>query len=504
MINGESPEGAGQGAGSYRTSSGIPEGKKPAVKAKLEQIFGASNVTDVAHNLFTYSYDATESPPHMPDFVVLVENVDQVVEVVKYANQERIPLVPYITGNNIGGLTIPERGGVVLDFGKKMNRILYVHVGHQYALLEPGVTFGQLNQYLKDNHPDLRYCYPFAPPWSGVVGNAILSGMNNMSCAKGSMGDWINGLEVVTYDGSVTRIGTCFLTPEYRPDNWHSRYPMPDLMGLFINWQGMTGIVTKCAVQLWPRKPIETALLAISDGAEETAALMREVGRTGLVDDISTVSVEVAKMALKMPTPRKFDFEPDFAHLIPISGYNRKHLEVKMEIVLQRVQHLREKFGEKFYVTDFDTFAAFMGDGVRVFYDLPSVITPLVEYSGLTWVGTYAPPDNLGILIEEADAKFHEYGVPSFIYMKIMKANHYAIFRPIIRYKKDTEEERTHQLCSELLEIALKHGCIPYKTPVWMTERLREQVDPNWIRLFERVKRVMDPNGVFNPGRWGI
>ncbi len=270
--------------------------QKSKIKAELEGIFGSQFVTDKQHDLFPYSYDATECTPSMPDFVVLPETVEQVVAVVKLATARGIPLVPYISGNNIGGLTIPEKGGIMVDFSKRMNKILHVHDSHMYALLEPGVTFGQLKAYLDQHHPNLRYSYPFAPPFSGAVGNALLSGMNNMSCAHGSMGDWINGVEAVLHDGSVTRIGTCFLSKDYRPDNWHSRYPMPDLLGLFVNWQGMTGLVTKCAVQLWPKRPIETAYLGTSYGHEATADFMRELARTEVIDDISAVSVEVAKM----------------------------------------------------------------------------------------------------------------------------------------------------------------------------------------------------------------
>lgn len=488
-----------------RENLGIPADKIPRVKKKLVEIFGAANVTDAVHDLFPYSYDATECPAHMPDFVALVETVDQVVAVVKFANAEDVPLVPYITGNNIGGLTIPEHGGVILDFGKKMNKVLHVHEQHMYALLEPGVTFGQLDKYLRDHHPSLRYCYPFAPPWSGVVGNAILSGMNNMSTIHGSMGDWINGLEVVTWQGDVTRIGTCFLGKEFSATNWHSRYPMPDLLGLFVNWQGMTGLVTKCAVQLWPRKPIETAFLAVSKSPEATAQVMREIARTELVDDVSTVSVEVAKMSLGRPEPQKFDFEPDFAHLYPVSAHNEAHFAVKRDIIRGVVDQVNGRFEQpRVFLVDFDAFAAIVGDGVRVFYDLPAVITPLVEYSGLTWVGTYAPPENLDVLISGANDLFAKYEVPAFVYMKIMKASHYAIFRPIIRYRKDVDEERTHDLCSDLLDLTLEHGCIPYKTPVWMTDRLRELVDPNWLKLLAHVKQAMDPHHVFNPGRWGL
>ena len=219
-----------------------------------------------------------------------IANMDskQIVKVIKLATKHKIPLVPYITGNNIGGLTIPVNGGIILDFGKKMNKIIHVDEDQMYAILEPGVTFGQFDAYLKENHPNLRYCYPFAPPFSGVVGNAMLSGMNNMSAVHGSMGDWINGLEVVLHNGSIVKIGSCF-TKEFQTDNWYSRYPMPDLMGLFVNWQGMTGIVTKCAVQLWPKKKIQTFVLVMSYGIQTTGAIIKEFGRTELVDDLSAV-----------------------------------------------------------------------------------------------------------------------------------------------------------------------------------------------------------------------
>ena len=143
-----------------------------------------------------------------------------------------------------------------------------------YALLEPGVTFGQLQKHLEENFPHLRYSYPFAPPYAGVVGNAILSGMNNMSCKLGSMGDSINGLEVITSDGEIARIGSCFYGKEQADEkSWWSRYPMPDLMGLFINWQGMTGLVTKCAVQLWPNPKYKKIYLAVSFGLTDVASI---------------------------------------------------------------------------------------------------------------------------------------------------------------------------------------------------------------------------------------
>ena len=79
---------------------------KSDVYTKLVEIFGISNVTNKDVDLYPYSYDMTENEPHMPDFVVIPEDVTQLVQLIKYCNQFSIPIIPYATGNNVGGLTI--------------------------------------------------------------------------------------------------------------------------------------------------------------------------------------------------------------------------------------------------------------------------------------------------------------------------------------------------------------------------------------------------------------
>ena len=475
---------------------------KEEVEGKLIKIFGSENVTKKAGDLYPYSYDMTECEAHMPDFVVLPENNEQLVKLVKFCNEKSIPIVPYISGNNVGGLTIPEKGGIVVDFGKKMNKILHIDENMMYALLEPGVTFGQLHKYLDQHYPNLRYSYPFAPPYAGVVGNAILSGMNNLSCKLGSMGDSINGLEVITADGSIARIGSCFYGKEKaEEDSWWCRYPMPDLMGLFINWQGMTGLVTKCAVQLWPNPPFKKTYLAIVFGLTHIAPVMREMGKTEVIDDISAVSTEVVKMAVEIPEPTKIKGEPDFAALFPISAKTENLLRAKKEILDSTIKQLQDQ-GIKVILIDVDEFSRIFNLRVRCYLDLPSVVLTLVEYSGLTWFGSYAPSHKLEELISKVYPIFLKYNVPPFIYMKIMKHSHYGIFRPIIRYKKFEDEKKIHQLLDEITEVCINKGCIPYKTPIWMTEKMRKKINPGWLQLFDKIKQCMDPNNIFNPGRW--
>ncbi|MFX1303139.1 MAG: FAD-binding oxidoreductase [Promethearchaeota archaeon] len=475
---------------------------KQDVYDKLVDIFGSSNVTSKQVDLYPYSYDMTENEPHMPDFVVIPEKVEQLVQLVKFCNKNVIPIVPYATGNNVGGLTIPDYGGIIVDFGKKMNKILYIDENMMYAVLEPGVTFGQLKKCLDDNYPNLRYSYPNAPPYAGVVGNALLSGMTSLAAKIGSMAESINSLEVITADGEVVRIGSCFYgTNNENFDSWWCRYPMPDLIGLFVNFQGMTGLVTKCSVQLWPKEPIEKPQLVLFFGLTDIAPFLREVGRADIINDIAAFSVEVAKMEIGIPEPKRYPGEPIYTGVMPISAKTEKQMEAKLEILTMIIEDLNKK-GANIHLVDYNEFAKLFNLKARNIYDLPSQILSLHEYSGLTWFGAYAPSDKFEELIKKTDELYYKYGVPPYNYLKIMKGGHYGIFRPIFRFKKFSDQERIVKLLNEIADVCIDLGCIPYKTPSWITAKLREKINPGWLKLFDKIKNCMDPNNIFNPGRW--
>ena len=53
-------------------------------------------------DLYPYSYDMTENQAHMPDFVVIPEKKEQLIELVNFCNKYLVPIVPYISGNNVG------------------------------------------------------------------------------------------------------------------------------------------------------------------------------------------------------------------------------------------------------------------------------------------------------------------------------------------------------------------------------------------------------------------
>ncbi|MBD3228585.1 MAG: FAD-binding protein [Candidatus Lokiarchaeota archaeon] len=473
---------------------------------ELEKIVGSNRITNKKVDLYQYSFDCTENEQHMPDCVIMPETVEELQEIVKVASSYKTPLIPYITGSNVGGLTIPLKGGIIVD-QKLMNRIIEINEFAMYALIEPGVTFGQLKNEL-EKYPDLKYSYSFAPPNVSVMANALLAGYTNLGTAQGTTGEGINGMEVILYDGTLAKIGSCFLNSDLR-SNYHSRFPIPDMTSLFICWQGMSGFVTKLAVELHPKSAIDDKLwVVVCFDAKSTTEVMYQLGRLELIDDISTVSVETAHLWYEMPKPiRLVPGEPKFVILLTISAHNRKHYDIKMEIIHEKLKEIEKELESRIILVAFNTFIHLVGDDPKSASELPAIIEPLVSKSGISWVGTICSPEVMTELIIESKKILSKYEKPEMVpmfEMKSMKASHYQVFRVFTPFDKysDSEVKYIKDLNQELLDMVLEKGAIPYKAGVNFTPKILNRADEGWKKLFTRIKKVMDPNGIFNPGRW--
>ena len=110
---------------------------------QLANVVGSESVITNARVLQTYSRDDSFVPPKMPLCVLKPKSVQEVQEVVKICNHYRIAVTPYTTGTNNQGAAIPALGGVVIDVSG-MNRVLEIDPVSRNAHIEAGVTFAQL------------------------------------------------------------------------------------------------------------------------------------------------------------------------------------------------------------------------------------------------------------------------------------------------------------------------------------------------------------------------
>lgn len=472
---------------------------KNIVLNKLIEILGRERVLDDEKTKEEYSKDMTEHQPYPPDFVVFPTTTQEISEIIKLANEEKCPIIPMVAGTNLGGLTIPTEGGIILDM-KKMNKIIETNEKEMYTIIEPGVTFGDMKNHLDENYPDLRFAYPLSPPDTSIVCNCLLDGLVNLSNKHSSMSEWINGLEVVLPSGEIMKTGSCAISPY-----WFSRAPLPDLTGLFINWQGTTGVVTKMAVQLWPNPKLRNRIFILAYDIDSTYYLIKKFARTELFDDIGGLSWPTGKMLLGVSRPKERDpHEPEFMIYLDISGNSQMEIDYKRKIISEGISEVRKKGMEIEEPFDIDLIAQISSEFTKM-AELPTRLGFLLDHGGggLTWVGTYGPIENWEKGIKKGFEILSRNGFPPLCVTRPMKAGHFGVMRFIMIFdKKDDDEiKRVKQALKEICEMALEEGFIPYKIPVWVMRILKDKMDANYFKTMQLIKYVLDPNRIMNPGK---
>ena len=130
-------------------------------------VVGKENAITDSSTLKKYSSDTSLMTSRMPDMVVKVKNTAQVQGVIKIANENNYPVVPRSSGTGTYGTGIPKEGGLILDLSG-MKRIPRTDTRNRWALIEPGVTFGELKDELcQKRHAGTEY----AAPAQGQIGH---------------------------------------------------------------------------------------------------------------------------------------------------------------------------------------------------------------------------------------------------------------------------------------------------------------------------------------------
>jgi len=304
------------------------------IVAKLGEVVGDRFVSDEPEIQFLYHYDfVTAEPEGKCDIAIMPETPEEVQKIVKIANKYKIPVVPWVSGLNFGSIATPRKGGIVVDL-RRLNRVLEVNEDDMYAVVEGGITWADLQGYLEKHHPGLRAGVTWSPPGTGVVPSCLCYGMFDLGMIGGTGAEFINGLEVVLPTGELIRTGSSSLS-KY----WFGRQPLPDISGLFIGWEGTTGIVTKAAIKLWPKLPYRTDFLPIASRMEVGAPMMVKLSKAGLgIVDLCMINMGWTqslqcfnqKSVAKDPVALGI---PDFIALITTQAYTEEQHKAQCEAI---------------------------------------------------------------------------------------------------------------------------------------------------------------------------
>ncbi|MCK4863579.1 MAG: FAD-binding oxidoreductase, partial [Dehalococcoidales bacterium] len=294
-------------------------------------------------------------------------------------------------------------------------------------------------------------------------------------------------------------IGSCAASK-----TWQAIAPFPELDGLFLGWQGTTGVITKMAVSLWPNPPHNTAVTFMAMDLESANEILQAIIRTRIPDDLIGTSFALNKVGMAAyahekapmhPATYRLPDEPEFVITAEITGNTENELNAKVEAVGEAVKERCRDCNYTGPDTIPSTTAAFPMQALGV----------LSAGGGLMWVGTYGPMSRWLETVKKGCELQDKYDITRTCYTRIMNEGHFVGLRWMLPYDKGDPDlvQRINDLCAEQLDLVLETGYIPYKTPVWAVRRLEKLVGPDWLKLHRKVKEMLDPNNIMNPGRWG-
>jgi FAD/FMN-containing dehydrogenase len=449
----------------------------------LVKIVGPEFVSDHPEERFIYSRDPGTMEPREPDLVVMPNSSEEVQKIMMLATEKGVPVVPMGGGLVLSGLTRPLRGGIVLDM-KRMNRILEVNETSRCVVVEAGASQGMLQAYLRKHHPGLKHSIPDAPPIATIAGNVLIHGSGHLSATGGFHSDMLNGMEVVLPTGEIVKIGSCATSPY-----WFSRAPLPDLAGLFVGWSGTTGVATKLAIKLFPDRPLNDVGIFVNEDPELVPDIIHRIAGVAVAEDI------VAWM-----TPR-----PAWARGLQMINVNygaetRRELTLKRDLIRESVRrYLDEKVGG---------FMPLIPEMKKRFLEAPqSTLAAFADSrrgGGFEYVGSIMPIELFPEAYREGVGIAERRGISYSLGARIIGLGHCMMF--FFAYAFNRADPSDIALAQEALEetneTVLAMGGIPWKAEAPAQKQIIGRMDPGTFSLMNRLRGLLDPKGIMNPGNW--
>lgn len=447
----------------------------------LIDIVGHERVSNSQEELFIYSRDSGAQHPGRVDYVVMPKSVEEVQGVVKLANRERIPVTPLGGGFTLSALVVPKNGGIVLDM-KKMDRIIELNEKSRYAVVEAGVSQAALKTYLEKHSPHLQHSTPEAPPSVTVVGNVLIQGHGHISPRYGVNSEMINGMEVVLPTGEVCKIGSCSVSPY-----WFTRGPLPDLAGLFIGWLGTTGVVTKLSIRLFPKPRFKDVIVFSTDDIDAIPDAIREVTYLDLLEDFFLIMQE------------KPDWMNHVFFVIIVSANSSEELELKMNSYKNLFKEF--KGGNPVQFVE-DLHPALR----KRFMDVPPLAALAADFrkgGGFEYTGAILPIDAVPEAWRKGIDIAHKYGMLcSYVHQVLPGPGIMFGFNYSFNQADQVDIENTRKALDESNRLTYELGGMVWKGEAGAQRLVMERMDPNTAELIRRVKALLDPNGIMNPGNW--
>jgi 4-cresol dehydrogenase (hydroxylating) flavoprotein subunit len=497
----------------------------------------------------------------IPDCIVYPESAEQVQEIVILANELKVPIWPVSTGKNwgYGEKSACYQGGITMVL-EKMREIEFVDEKLGFAIIEPGVTYRDLNRYLKDHGLGLWSDSAGTTESASVIGNALDKGRGLTPYADhfGSL----CGMEVVLPDGSLLRTGN---TTETRNKVWNLyKWGVgPYLDGLFA--QSNLGIVVKAGIWLMP-EPEAFDFLAFEytrslDFFPEMIDDLRRLVFQGVLRSRPHLANDFAMLCIVSQYPTHLLGGQKSLSPEAIGRWRKEHgvspwtfgcglygsaQEVRNQrrtlrrvlgrygrlwsfglatrsdwigkLVFQTSRYAARLAGKSPAFLDSIKPAADLFKGIptdefarQVYFkshrDKPSgAFDPAKDQCGFIWIGPVVPflSKDVQEVLEKAGRVFRKHDFDVFVEIIVESPRALIVLFGVFYDKADTDEVgRASNWYTEIRLLMIESGYPPYRETALSSPHAFEY-NPTTRNFLATIKKAIDPVDTLAPGRYGI
>ncbi|MHA1744830.1 MAG: FAD-binding oxidoreductase [Promethearchaeota archaeon] len=479
----------------------------------FESVVGKQFVSDnIAIRASYHSKSIMGLESQISECVVRPRYTNEVRNILMWCSDRRIPVTPMSAGLS-GGFALPvfKPSGVLLDMSR-FDRIIEIDEDNRYAIIEPGVTNGELWAYMKKYHP--KYIPPIAdgaPPAATVLGDGIDRGFSLVTSSMGPQGEIFMGAEVVIPVGDILNYGSMALNgtkPFYR---WGLG---PELFSTLMGSQGAMGIVTKGVVKIFPHPHYKTVKAYAMSNPQDMQNLTLELGKLEFGIAHNTVMVQGGNWPLVMArwpkdkVPQEYEFYKKIG--IPKWWMNWEiwaNTAEELAYVEKTIDDYAEAFKKSDQCIDPDAIKEWILHPKQIESRLKKPNKIAVPYSyyeaGYLFITWYTPWNESAEFAEYYNSILKKYGFPETMWIASIERCRQAICMPIVAFDSSKPEDfiRVQDMNRETTEYCLSKGWINYRPDPNIHAPMTYSKAGTYLKYLRKVKEMFDPNYIMHPGR---
>jgi glycolate oxidase len=293
-----------------------------SIIALLRKIVGDGRVLVDEEAVEPYTHDEVVGLRADPEVVVRATSAEQVSEIFKLAQKERIPVTPRGAGYGLSGGAVPVLGGIVLSL-EKMDRILEIDKKNLMVTVEPGVITGNIHRAVEAE--GLFYPPDPASLDSCTIGGNIAEGAGGPRAVKyGITKDYVCGLEAVLPSGEIIQAGGKLV----------KNVTGYNIIQLLIGSEGTLSVVTKIILRLIPLPKVQIDLLVPFDDFEAAADTVSDIIAHRILPTTIEFMERDSILAVERLLGREAPFREAAAHLlIQLDGNVQEAVDSDYEVV---------------------------------------------------------------------------------------------------------------------------------------------------------------------------